>query len=261
MDLERKRQGLRYKRAGTTSWNSNPAMFSSVAIVALSAVSLATAATAATVPPVVVGSHTSLGCFPDSSVARVLRGASFSDANSFRLEDCTAFCSERGFQYVGIEYGRECYCDWMMHNDVVRAPDGDCNTICSGIDDTYCGGPNRIQIFARDPAFTAPVAKSGANGYKLLGCYTDKVSSRALTRPAPISGGVTVEKCTAACQRFGYSHAGVEFGDECFCGNSIQSSGQLTAANECYMRCSGDTAELCGAPDRIHIYGQPEECD
>lgn len=28
----------------------------------------------------------------------------------FLFSVCTAFCSGRGFEYAGIEYGRECWC-------------------------------------------------------------------------------------------------------------------------------------------------------
>lgn len=127
-------------------------------------------------------------------------------------------------------------CDWKIHDNPPRAPQSECNTICTGVNDTYCGGPDRIQIFTRDPAFPRPTAPLTVNGYFLSGCYTyvapssfsllsttqelffeisDNPHVRTLERRINLAGGMTIGKCTVACRSAGFTRAGVEFGDEC----------------------------------------------
>lgn len=52
-------------------------------------------------------------------------------------------------------------------------------------------------------------------------------------------------------------YAGVEYSSECYCGTTIQSSGQLAAdtpTQKCNMPCSGDSSEICGGSDRLNLY-------
>jgi hypothetical protein len=46
-------------------------------------------------------------------------------------ESCTALCGQRGFQYAGIEYAGECFCDSQI-NGGKAAPMSECNMKCSG---------------------------------------------------------------------------------------------------------------------------------
>ena len=59
---------------------------------------------------------------------------------------------------------------------------------------------------------------------------------------------MTSELCTSTCGSKGFSLAGVEFGIECYCGNSIENGlgQQLDAGRACYMTCAGNGSEHCG---------------
>jgi iron transport multicopper oxidase len=63
---------------------------------------------------------------------------------------------------------------------------------------------------------------------------------------------MTIETCASVCAD--YNYFGLEYGQECWCGNTIRSVGQPTAASECNFPCAGNAAQICGAGDRINIY-------
>jgi hypothetical protein len=48
---------------------------------------------------------------------------------------------------------------------------------------------------------------------------------------------MTVTLCTEACAAGGYKLSGVEYADECYCGNVISNGGTLTALTDCDMLC------------------------
>ncbi|KAK0372178.1 hypothetical protein CLIM01_10465 [Colletotrichum limetticola] len=101
--------------------------------------------------------------------------------------------------------------------------------------------PSNSPIEARDGSYT------------YLACYTDAVAGqRTLAGPAIADDTMTVQKCSSFCTK--YSHFGVEYGRECYCGNTIQSQALAVDRNECSFACSGNPLEVCGAGNRMDIY-------
>ncbi|RFU79755.1 glyoxal oxidase [Trichoderma arundinaceum] len=80
-----------------------------------------------------------------------------------------------------------------------------------------------------------PTSSGGSQGENQGSCYFDSTDARALPSQASVNGGVTIEGCKAACSAQGLKFAGVEYGVECWCGNSI-SNGQ-TSANPTTVIC------------------------
>jgi len=62
----------------------------------------------------------------------------------------------------------------------------------------------------------------GVDTYNLSGCFTDGQAARGLSNftTAP-STSMTVESCVSSCQTRGYGRADVEYGSECYCGNTL----------------------------------------
>ncbi|KAE9367654.1 glycoside hydrolase family 55 protein [Stipitochalara longipes BDJ] len=94
--------------------------------------------------------------------------------------------------------------------------------------------------------------------WKSLGCYTDNDGGRAL-KGYPVPGGpkaMTIELCQSTCLGLGYVLAGVEYADECYCGNSIKyNNGPAPDENaKCNMPCDGNPDETCGGPNRLNLY-------
>ena len=96
-----------------------------------------------------------------------------------------------------------------------------------------------------------------SSNYNYIGCYSEGTNGRALSGKAPAAptDGFTIELCTAACQ--GYTFFGMEFGNECYCGNTINAGSVNQASsdpnvNGCSMFCAG-SEEVCNRIyDRKH---------
>jgi len=79
-----------------------------------------------------------------------------------------------------------------------------------------------------------------------------------------LEGNVTPENCIEACTNLakpgpepkipGYILAGVEAGNQCFCGNTNISSSWNAPASDCNTPCSGNSEEICGGAWRMNIY-------
>jgi hypothetical protein len=103
---------------------------------------------------------------------------------------------------------------------------------CSGNSTELCGGVNALNVYWNG---LIPVIPQTVGTWEYTGCFSyvlnylvgvvsahtlfsDTVSSRALPHLETISGGVTIESCTAACKANGFGVAGLEVGREC-CGS------------------------------------------
>ncbi|KAI0348276.1 hypothetical protein BDW22DRAFT_1424465 [Trametopsis cervina] len=66
----------------------------------------------------------------------------------------------------------------------------------------------------------------------------------------------TPSSCVAQCAAQGFKFAGVEFSDECYCGDGYVGGVLPPAADvsECNMPCAGDGNATCGGPWRIQLY-------
>ncbi|KAF4624843.1 hypothetical protein G7Y89_g13327 [Cudoniella acicularis] len=185
-----------------------------------------------------------LGCYTDSDAARALSNEL--NIPSLTVEKCIAGCSAAGYIIAGVEYGGECYCDNEFQNNQGQAPDGSagCNMACDGNAGETCGGAGRLNAYAAGPAWIG------------LGCYTDQVYERTLTTVGSYSGSLTIEKCLASCQAAGFVYAGMEYHDECHCGNEFSNGGTVAPDGNvgCSYTCDGDVTEICGGNSRLSMY-------
>jgi hypothetical protein len=160
----------------------------------------------------------SLGCFTDSTSNRVLRGPGL-HSDDMTPAKCNQWCSDQEYEYSGIEFGRECYCDWTFARPQFSQS---CNMPCVGSDanGATCGGAGAIEIFASlDNSYASPTPVWNINelleGWNYVGCFTDNRSGRTLERLTSLSEAITIESCLKACQKQGFSYAGTEYGSEC----------------------------------------------
>ncbi|KAK1853428.1 copper radical oxidase [Colletotrichum chrysophilum] len=196
---------------------------------------------------------TSLGCYTDSSTRTLSYRAGVSGGGSaMSVLQCTTACTAAGFAFAGVEYGTECWCDDAIRGGTSSAPEDDCNMLCGGNNSELCGGPNRINLYKGAVAPKTPSVLP--TGWKSQGCLKDNIGGRSLGVYVGVEGGNTnVANCIAACAAAGYTLAGVEYAQECWCDNSIRFGGVPTT-DGCNMPCKGNTAEMCGGPDRLNLY-------
>ncbi|KAK0632014.1 hypothetical protein B0T14DRAFT_490452 [Immersiella caudata] len=207
-----------------------------------------------TVPSILPHGWASEGCWTDVT-GRTIGAAGYADGEDMTIESCIAYCDTRGFAYAGVEYSVECFCGNTLAPAASHVAASQCSMACSGDATQPCGGPSRLNLF-HTTAIIGPQVNPGTNGFVHLGCYSEGTTGRTLTHGvsgATIPGSeMTVDRCTAACLNANYLLAGVEYGGECFCGNTISNGGAPAAG--CNMLCNGNSSEYCGAGNRLNVY-------
>ncbi|EFE33119.1 uncharacterized protein ARB_07870 [Trichophyton benhamiae CBS 112371] len=119
------------------------------------------------------------------------------------------------------------------------------------------GGAVISDSFKNTADLSSTCAPFGSNDptmpdYTFDGCYTDTPESRALTSAAFVKENMTIAACSSLCK--GYQFFGLEYGTECYCGDTRSNSSMQAPKSECNQPCGGDSSETCGAGYRIAIY-------
>ncbi|KAK1487356.1 WSC domain-containing protein [Colletotrichum tamarilloi] len=97
------------------------------------------------------GNYKFLGCQTEGSNTRALTGA-FTAADTMTVEACATFCSAGNWQYMGVEYARECFCGNTTNAGSLPAALTDCNMVCKGNALQYCGSGGRLDLYTFSPA-------------------------------------------------------------------------------------------------------------
>ncbi|RCN27196.1 WSC domain protein [Ancylostoma caninum] len=87
-----------------------------------------------------------------------------------------------------------------------------------------------------------------------VGCFEDSKSSRALNGFAyEFKSDNSIEKCRSTCYRAGFIYYGLEFGRECFCGDSLTKQ-SVDEARCTEYRCTGNSSQFCGGFNAVEIF-------
>lgn len=137
---------------------------------------------------------------------------------------------------------------------------------CGGSPTKICGGPDALTIFAVPSKITKLSADLTAKVASLPSgwapastiCIAEGQNGRALDGPATASDDMTPSKCASFCGSQGFKYAGVEYSNECRCGNNFSNGASLSGASwQCNMGCSGDSNLICGGPGALSLYINP----
>jgi hypothetical protein len=110
-----------------------------------------------------------------------------------------------------------------------------------------CGGDaQKTEIATASSALAASATSAGT----YVGCYTDN-GTRALPQLLAESGA-TADSCIAAAKQASLAYAGLQYGGECWAGNTLGIS--KVTDSQCNMPCSSDKSEACGGSWRNTIY-------
>jgi len=121
-------------------------------------------------------------------------------------------------------------------------------------------------IFAKTVAYSGKFPPPGSNvvagtpvvvtryqGWKYLECYSDSGSSRALSKQ--LTAQKSVNGCLNAAKAAGFKYAGLEYGGECWAGNSLSSSSKPIGYSKCDMPCAAKPSkQLCGGGQALTLY-------
>ncbi|KAF3484451.1 uncharacterized protein GIQ15_03775 [Arthroderma uncinatum] len=187
------------------------------------------------------------GCYTDSTESRTLTGGASVD-DKMTVKACSSHC--KGFQYFGLEYGRECYCGNSKGAGSMQVSETECKDPCGGDSSETCGASYRISIY-KDTTWI-PTINPKIPGYEYSGCYNDSASSRTLSDSFVYNEKMTVELCAAFCN--GTNYFGTEYFSECYCGASLSPGSTKQTEDGCSFFCSGNSTQYCGGSNRINIY-------
>ncbi|KAH8891648.1 glyoxal oxidase like protein [Thozetella sp. PMI_491] len=217
-----------------------------------------------------------IGCYSEGTTGRTLSTAIGSiPAANMTVASCTTACKAAGFILAGLEYAGECYCGNTIANGGSLTTG--CTMLCNGNSSEFCGGPSRMNVYDYQglynptavPSTTTagptnpgggvsstalPTATGLPTGWSYQGCYIDGANGRILPKQIDDNQQNTNAVCAAACFNLGYTISGTEYGVQCFCGNATFNGAAKTVDADCSTTCPGNTAEKCGAGNRVSIY-------
>ncbi|KAF3163669.1 hypothetical protein TWF788_001520 [Orbilia oligospora] len=227
-----------------------------------------------------------VGCAKENNPNRQLQtqlwSRDYKNANPNDNQACITACYNAGWTFAGTQYHSECWCG----NTVPKAfaPEGECSFGCSLSDSQTCGGNGFsninngafISLFARSdkytpgqqpsgtttteaPTSTTPSPTQTANpsvykGFVNQGCYAQPGGDRALPQLIAANSSMYIEMCIDAAIQRGYTHCGVEYGQECWAGSSIRPQATQLPIEQCSFDCPGNPAEKCGAGSKFNYY-------
>ena len=197
-----------------------------------------------------------LGCFKDTD-NRDLRDKSWED-NRMTPERCLQSCTHSGYTYAGVQYGNQCYCG-NSYGRYGQLAEGSCNMRCGGDGALVCGGtwantvyktalrsdiPPQVALAPPPPPPPPPRSNNAAPAATYLGCFRD-TDQRDLNGTQWDDGQLTPARCLRSCADNGFEYAGLQYGSQCFCGNSHGRYGRIDSGS-CNMPCSGNPGLMCG---------------
>lgn len=164
------------------------------------------------------------------------------------------------------EYSTQCYCGTLIPTGTSTSETG-CTMACAGASGEMCGGSSRLSVYQSTSQAPPVLVNSTSIGVGnnnnnnttqtfFQGCFQDSSTDRTLAAYTFTSStNMTVENCISGCRAKGYAVSGVEYGTECYCGNSVPDTSLLTTTASCeIMMCSGNTTEFCADGSRLAVY-------
>ena len=206
------------------------------------------------------------GCWLEGTTGRALpHQVPDSQVNTPAL--CATTCQGLGYTISGTEYGVQCFCGNAIHNGAVVTTESQCSMNCPGDATQKCGAGDRLGIVSKGiPQAYAPLAPQtgGLGGWTYQGCVEDNVDNqRTFYWQNFFPGIMTPKMCLDHCREFGYQGAGLEYGEECYCGDpeNVEARGAtLRPEIECNIVCPGNGSSICGGGARLSTYfwtGEP----
>jgi hypothetical protein len=143
----------------------------------------------------------------------------------------------------------------ILDNNVVVATDTVPSAFASILQTSTSSSPSsstspQIASYTRPP-----VPSNGNANFTYYSCISEPTAGRLLPSQIENNGThMTIEKCLSDCWM--YQYAGVEYGRECWCGNSLNlAAGAMNVTDEkCGFTCPGNGSEYCGSGGHLSLF-------
>jgi hypothetical protein len=202
-------------------------------------------------PPTAFPPAVPVGCYNEGPNGRAPPDFFFGDDVLMTIEKCVGLCLN--YTFLGLEYGTQCWCSNSIQNGAFPVENEQCDTVCAGNAREICGSDNTLSVFLPPP----PPPQRPANNitYTPAGGYAEPSGgSRALNKSRTATPDMTPAACFNICGLSGFRYAGLEYGEECWCGNRVSNAAAPVDASCCNMNCSGDATQTCGGPEALSLY-------
>ncbi|KAH8701492.1 copper radical oxidase [Phaeosphaeriaceae sp. PMI808] len=208
------------------------------------------------------------GCYVDGAGTRIMKYQQ-PDDQSMTVASCSNKCAALGYEIAGMEYSYQCFCDSLIRmGGKLASTESECSTNCAGNANQKCGGPDRLSIWSNQTTLKViqpPKPLQNVTSWKYQGCITDEAAGGVRVFPWKLANqtGNSPAWCLGKCQEFGYMAAGMEYGEECYCGDldGVEKTGsKAVAESECATACPGNPEAICGQGNRLTWYkweGEP----
>ncbi|KAH8113137.1 copper radical oxidase [Phellopilus nigrolimitatus] len=202
------------------------------------------------------------GCYIDNAHGRIL-STEQPDNDTLTVELCISFCQSGNFTLAGVEYGVQCFCDNnVINGGVLASEDTDCDMACGGNSTEACGGPDLMSIYSSTSdvvLLPVPVTQNTSlpGQWQYVGCLAEPGANRTFPYQIILQNNNSATNCLSLCSAYGYPAAGMEFSDECWCGDVediAANGGTMALETDCSAACSGDPIHLCGGAERLSLY-------
>jgi len=202
------------------------------------------------------------GCYVDGAQGRILAHQE-PDSQALTPQKCAQACQGLGYKISATEWAQQCFCGNEILNGGVKAQaETECNTPCSGDNKQMCGAGGRMSLVSNGVPFVRlpPAPQTGGlNGsWTYQGCYTDNINQkRTFYWQVFFPGVMTANMCLNRCAEYGYMAAGLEYGEECYCGDpaNIAAMGSTKRPEaECDVLCAGNSSAYCGGGGKLTTY-------
>ncbi|KAI4254185.1 MAG: hypothetical protein LQ352_003232 [Teloschistes flavicans] len=132
---------------------------------------------------------------------------------------------------------------------------------CAGNPAEKCGAGSRMSIFAIGnlTTYAVPVTqKTGLPGkWEYQGCISEPANGKIWKYQINLPQNNSATECLSRCAQFGFMAGGMEYGQECYCGDVVDiqnNGGAVKAESDCNTVCPGDPRYYCGSGARLSWY-------
>merc|ERR1711962_1654099 len=148
---------------------------------------------------------------------------------------------------------------WSSPLSSTSSPPSTCNkTACSSIDQAWtCSNTANTNCETSSHYCNQAGGWTGQcvddNGATKLLSDQNIHSNNSYSHGYPSSNN-SVTSCIEMCRSKGYTYAGVEYGYQCFCGNTPPPSSKILPQSQCWYKCYGDPDQYCGGFHTMNVY-------